>query len=341
MLTLGIETTCDETAAAVVQDGKTILSNVIFSQAKLHEKYGGVFPEMASRCHVTKMLPVIDVALKEAQVSKEELDLIAVAHGPGLIGSLLVGLNTAKALSLAWDLPFIGINHIEAHLYAAMMQETSPLFPALGVVISGGHTQILYIRDIGEYSVLGSTIDDAIGECFDKVASLLDLPYPGGPMIEKLAREGDENKYPFHAGQVRDNPLSFSFSGLKTKVLYTVKGQKGHKDKNSIIPEVEKKHIAASFQKTALMDIISKVVLASKNHEVKAIYAGGGVSNNQKLRELFLKKNLSIPLFWPSKGLSLDNAVMIAALGYQQFLKKRTPASFDLEAKTRLSLCSF
>lgn len=339
MLTLGIESTCDETAAAVLKDGKIILSNIIYSQADLHKKYGGVYPEIASRCHLKKILPVIDEALKEAHVEAQEIDHIAVAFGPGLIGSLLIGLTAAKTLSYAWNIPFIGVNHIEAHLYSAML-DNEAIFPSLGVVISGGHTQILYMPEMGVYELLGTTIDDAVGESFDKVACLLGLGYPGGPRIEKLAKEGDPHKYNFRAGQVENRPLDFSFSGLKTNVLYKIKGPCGKKDAPNIIDENEKKHIAASFQKTALEDIIHKVFLAAKNREIKAIYFGGGVSNNKTLRDLFdhYNKNFSLPLYWPAFALSLDNAVMIAALGYNKFLKKGSSDPLSLEAKTRLSL---
>jgi N6-L-threonylcarbamoyladenine synthase len=339
MLTLGIESTCDETAAAVLKDGKEILSNIIYSQADLHQKYGGVYPEIASRCHLKKIIPVIDEALKEAKIDFTQIDHIAVASGPGLIGSLLIGLNCAKALSYAWNVPYIGVNHIEAHLYSAML-EGETLFPSLGVVISGGHTQILYMPSFGEYTLLGTTIDDAIGESFDKVACLLGLGYPGGPRIEKLAKEGDPNKYLFRAGQIENRPLDFSFSGLKTNVMYKIKGPLGKKDSPDAISLDDKKHIAASFQKTALEDLIHKVFLAAKQNPIKAIYFGGGVSNNKTLREMFdqYNKNFSYPLFWPSFGLSLDNAVMIAALGYQKFLKKKQGDPLSLEAKTRFSL---
>jgi len=338
MLVLGIESTCDETAASVVKDGKQILSNIIFSQVKLHEKFGGVFPEVASRSHAEKILPVIDEALSKANITSEDIDLIAVAYGPGLIGSLLVGSNTAKTLSLAWNKPFIGINHIEAHLYAAMMGEDAVQFPALGVVLSGGHTQILRIKNIGDYQVLGTTIDDAIGESFDKVASMLGLPYPGGPQVEKLAKIGDSNKFLFKAGKVKDSPFDFSFSGLKTKVLYTVKGQKSHKSSPLIISEEEKAHVAASFQKVAFSDVIEKTFLATKKYKTKAIYFGGGVCNNQKLRSMFDAENNGYKLFWPSFGLSLDNAAMIAGLGYHKFFERKHSDPLHLECKTRIRL---
>ncbi len=322
MLVLGIETTCDETAASIVEDGHKILSNIVFSQQHLHKKFGGVYPELASRSHIDKILIIIEAAITKANLKLEDLDLIAVSKEPGLIGSLLIGLNTAKGLSLALNKPFIGINHIEAHLYASMMGKLQDLiFPSLGVVISGGHTMLLKILDIGLYEVIGTTIDDAIGECFDKVASILDLPYPGGPQVEKLASGANSNKYKFKPGKIDKNPFDFSFSGLKTKVLYTVKGQSSKKDSPSLIEEDEKKSIAASFQKCAFEDLIEKSILAAKKFNLKAIYFGGGVSNNQTLKDMFEQIKDKPVLFWPANGLSLDNAAMIAGLGFYKFKK--------------------
>jgi len=340
MLILGIESTCDETAASIVEDGSKILSNIIFSQTEYHKKYGGVFPELASRCHIDKILPTIEKSLNAANVKIEDIDAIAVAQGPGLIGSLLIGLNTAKTLSLFLNKPLIGINHVEAHLYAAMMDKMEFLtLPALGVVISGGHTMLLKISKIGTYEIISTTIDDAIGECFDKAASILDLPYPGGPEVEKLAKLGDSSKYNFKSGQVKEKPYHFSFSGLKTKILYTVKGQSGKKENLDVIDEIEKKHIAASFQKAAFTDLIEKSLKAARQYNLKAIYFGGGVSNNNKLKEMIEEKNdLNIPIFWPSFGLSLDNAAMIAGLAYHKYTNS-FDSRIDIEAKT--SFCSF
>ncbi|MBI5346796.1 MAG: tRNA (adenosine(37)-N6)-threonylcarbamoyltransferase complex transferase subunit TsaD [Chlamydiae bacterium] len=338
MFVLGIESTCDETAASVVKDGYEILSNVISSQVPIHKKYGGVFPELASRSHIEMIIPVIDEALQKANITLEMIDLIAVANGPGLIGSILIGLNTAKGLALALNKPFIGINHIEAHLYAAMMQNLNNMtFPSLGVVISGGHTMLLNIKDIGRYELIGSTIDDAIGECFDKVASILDLPYPGGPEIEKLASLGDPLKYHFIPAKPQ-KPFDFSFSGLKTKILYSIKGQNGKKGDKCLVSEEEKKHIAASFQKTAFSDLIDKVFKAAEMNNSKAIYFGGGVSNNQTLRAMVKNKAFSIEAFWPAKDLSLDNGAMIAGLAFHKFKNKFFGDVFNLEAKTCMPL---
>ncbi|MBS0626956.1 MAG: tRNA (adenosine(37)-N6)-threonylcarbamoyltransferase complex transferase subunit TsaD, partial [Verrucomicrobia bacterium] len=270
MLVLGIETTCDETAVAVVKDGKDILSNVIHSQIEIHRKYGGVFPEVASRSHVDILPSVIKESIHVAGISLQDIDLISVAKGPGLIGPLLIGLNSAKALALGLNKPFVGVNHVEAHLYAAMMGQENLLFPSLGVVVSGGHTFLVLIEGIGSYKKIGSTVDDAIGEAFDKVAKLLDLPYPGGPEIEKLALEGDSSIISFKPGKVKERPFDFSFSGLKTNVFYSIYGQNGVKNAPCPLDPKQKANIAASFQETALKDIVKKSIEAKKAFGCKA-----------------------------------------------------------------------
>jgi N6-L-threonylcarbamoyladenine synthase len=330
---LGIETTCDETAVAVVSDGREILSNVVASSADIHERYGGVFPELASRRHAESILPVVIEALEKANTSPSDIDLIAVAKGPGLIGSLLVGMQFAKGLAIAWNKPWIGVNHVEAHLYAAMMHQTAPSFPALGLVLSGGHTLLLKINDLGNYSQIGTTVDDAIGEAFDKVAALLGLPYPGGPHVEKIAQKGVPTRYPLKAGHVKKSPLDFSFSGLKTSVLYAAKGQNGEAAK--ILSETEKADLAASFQETAFQDVISKASLAAKQFPCKAIYLGGGVCNNRRLRGLFREAFPTLPVHFPPFELTLDNGAMIAGLGYHQFRQNPVSDPLDLECKTR------
>ncbi|MBM3184459.1 MAG: tRNA (adenosine(37)-N6)-threonylcarbamoyltransferase complex transferase subunit TsaD, partial [Chlamydiae bacterium] len=306
MLVLGIETTCDETAASLVKDGSEILSNVIASSIDIHEQYGGVFPELACRRHIDLILPIIEEAI--LPVGKDAIDLIAVAKGPGLIGALLIGMQVAKGLSIAWQKPFIGVSHVEAHLYAAIMTSKKPWqFPGLGVVLSGGHTFLVKILDVGCYELLGTTVDDAIGEAFDKVGTLLGLPYPGGPRVEKLALTGDPRRFSFRAGQVKTNRLNFSFSGVKTSVLYAARG------KNLDIQE--KADLAASFQEAVFTDVVSKAALAIQSFPCKALYFGGGVCNNNRLRAMVAKYFGPLPIFWPPHALSLDNAAMIAGLG--------------------------
>lgn len=338
MLVLGIESTCDETAASVVIDGKKILSNVISSQIDLHKEFGGVVPELACRRHVDIILKVVDEALKEAKVTFDQIDLIAVAKGPGLIGALLIGLNTAKALSFSLNIPYIGVNHIEAHLFAAMMNESDEIqLPALGVVLSGGHTTLILIKALGDYEMLGQTVDDAIGEAFDKVAKILDLPYPGGPEIEKLALNGDKKKYPFKPGVVKQKPYHFSFSGLKTAVLYTVKGQDNSKTTNTPLSLEMKQDIAASFQSAAFSAILSKTKKAAAEYGCRSVIFGGGVTNNNYLKKLFETEAQELKTFWPKDGLSLDNAAMIAGLGYEKFKSENKPDGLDLEALTSIS----
>ena len=333
MLVLGIESTCDETACAIVRDGKEILANVVTSQIDLHKEFGGVVPELACRRHIDVLIPVIREALKQAATTLDAIDLIAVAHGPGLIGALLLGLNSAQSLSLALNIPFIGVNHIAAHLYAAMMSYTKPIqFPCLGVVLSGGHSSIMHIHEIGKYDVIAETVDDAIGEAFDKVAKILGLSYPGGPIIEKLAQNGDPTRYSLKAGTVKGHPLAFSFSGLKTGVLYAAKGQNGN---GKTLPEADHPDIAASFQHTAFTDIIKKTLKAAEKHGCQQILFGGGVTNNQHLRAMFSEASPNYDFIWPSAGLSLDNAAMIAGLGYHQYKLQKSGDPMDLEAKVR------
>lgn len=338
MLVLGIETTCDETACAIVKDGNKILSNVLSSQIDEHKQFGGVYPELASRLHVDRLIPMIDLSLREAHITKKDLNLIAVSYTPGLIGAITIGLNAAKALSCALNIPFIGIHHIEAHLYAAMMSSNQKLlFPALGVVVSGGHTMLLKIFDIGHYDIISSTIDDAVGEAFDKVARMLSLPYPGGPHIEQLALDGDPLSHPYKAGFVKKNPLYFSFSGLKTNVLYSIHGHNNKSSSSHLSPR-QKADIAASFQHAALFDIVSKSFQASKLFDCKAVYLGGGVTQSNYLKKLFHDYNLeNLPIFFPSQGLSLDNGAMVAGLGFHKYQKQQCSDPLDLKAIPRSS----
>lgn len=334
MKVLGIESTCDETACSIVQSGKDILANVVSSQIDLHEQYGGVVPELACRRHIDLILPVLKECLQKAKTSLAEVDLIAVANGPGLIGALLIGLNLAKSLALGLGKPFIGVNHVEAHLYAALMSQKETLhFPALGIVLSGGHTTLVKIESLGCYTLISETVDDAVGEAFDKVAKILDLPYPGGPQIEALAVKGDPNRFPLKPGKVKGQPLHFSFSGLKTAVLYTVKGQNG--TQVSPFNQQDKADLAASFQRAALKDIFNKTVTAAEQYGCQTLVFGGGVTHNKALRQLFEIEAPHLSCVWPGPGLSLDNGAMIAGLGYHKFLQKGGDP-FDLEAVTRI-----
>ncbi len=338
MLVLGIESTCDETACAIVRDGRQILANVVSSQVDLHQAFGGVVPELACRRHADILIPVIQEALLQANCSLQAIDLIAVSYGPGLIGALLIGLNAAKALSLALDKPFIGVNHIEAHLYAALMsQPLTDCFPALGVVLSGGHTSLIKIEQLGQYELIGQTADDAIGEAFDKVARILDLPYPGGPEIERLAQTGDPYKFNFKVGQIKQKPFDFSFSGLKTAVLYAVKGQNSSNSQPCTLTNQTRADIAASFQYRAFQAIVDKTLQAAEQFQCRTILFGGGVTCNLALRAYFAKAALTYSLLWPEQGLVLDNAAMIAGLGYHTYLQKGQGDSLDLEAQTRIS----
>lgn len=337
MLVLGIESTCDETSAALVENGKTILSHVIASQVSFHQPFGGVVPELASRHHIDDCLPTIDQVMKSANKTLSDIDVIAVAEGPGLIGSLLVGIHTAKTLAWSLKKPLVGVNHIEAHLYAAMMSPNCPddissLFPALGVVLSGGHTSLIIINDIGSYRLIGQTVDDALGEAFDKVAKMMGLPYPGGPAIEKLALTGDPDAYSLKAGQVKMKPYHFSFSGLKTGALYAILEEK---KKRGDLPEDILSNIAASFQKTAFTDLINKIEKAVIEWKPKALFLGGGVTNNKTLRQS-LSQKVSLPLFWPEPTLCLDNAAMIAGLGYHVYKRERKDETYDLQPRTRI-----
>ncbi len=329
---LGIESTCDETSASIVKDGREILSLSTASSADIHAEYGGVFPELACRRHIEAIIPVIEDAIAQARITPEDINAIAIAKGPGLVGALLIGMQAAKGLAIAWNKPLIGVNHVEAHLYAAMMDISPPLpFPALGLVLSGGHTLLLQIHNIGEYTPIGTTVDDAIGEAFDKVAILLGLPYPGGPHIERLALQGNPKSYPFKAGKVKRSPLDFSFSGIKTSVLYAVK------NKHTLSLQ-DQSDIAASFQEAALSDIAYKTKLALKDFPATAIYLGGGVCNNERLRSLFAQEFPTYPIFWPPKNLCLDNAAMIAGLGFQKFLLNPKGDPLDMEVSSRIPI---
>ncbi|MBW8042113.1 MAG: tRNA (adenosine(37)-N6)-threonylcarbamoyltransferase complex transferase subunit TsaD [Planctomycetes bacterium] len=334
---LGIETSCDETAAAVVGDGKIIKSSVIASQAKLHEKYGGVVPEIASRAHVEKIYPVISEAIQQANTSEDDIDAIAVANQPGLTVALVIGVTAAKTLAFMWSKPLIAINHLHAHLQSAVLGEKDLQLPAAALIVSGGHTSLYDYRSPLEPELLGSTIDDAAGEAFDKVANILRLSYPGGPSIEKAAEKGDPKAIQFPRSMLGPDSLDFSFSGIKTAVLYYCRGQdmKGQ-DKVGSMSEQEIADIAASFQ-TAVVDVlIKKTERAVERIGAKTVLFGGGVAANNELRSrLQTMCETAVPpkkLLVAPKRYCTDNAVMVASLGYYKY-KAKLFADLSLEPK--------
>ncbi len=329
---LAIETSCDETAAAVVDDGRLIRSNVIASQIELHRKYGGVFPEMASRAHIEAIAPVIRQAMSEAGAAWETLSAVAVTRGPGLPGSLVVGVNAAKGICIARDLPLVGVNHLEGHLYAHWLQAEagsrqptvdSPAgespFPVLGLIVSGGHTELVLARDHGQYELIGHTVDDAAGEAFDKVARMLGLGYPGGPAIEQAARHGNPHRFKFSRPRM-DAPWNFSFSGAKTAAFYLLRDFGGAVD-GAPNPRVPVNDIAASFQESAVDWLVDKTTRAAQQFGARAILVGGGVSANGVLRERLAAAAGSRPVHFPPLALCTDNAAMIGAAAHFAFLR--------------------
>ena len=319
MRVLGIETSCDETAAAVVEDGRVILSSVVASQIDLHAQYGGVFPEVASRQHIKAIHPVIEQALQNAHLSLNEIDAIAVTRGPGLPGSLVIGVNVAKGLSLARRLPFIGINHLEGHIYSAWLYSANeeafpePGFPLLALIVSGGHTELVLMSDHLTYRRLGATLDDAAGEAFDKVARLLDLGYPGGPAIQNSSQEGNPAAIKFPRAWL-EGTWDFSFSGLKTAVLREVRQRQKFQ---ATLPVAD---IAASFQAAVVDVLVKKTMQAAREFHAQGILLVGGVSANHALRQSF-QSNASVPLHIPPFLLCTDNAAMIAGAGYYRFVR--------------------
>jgi N6-L-threonylcarbamoyladenine synthase len=307
MKILGIETSCDETAAAVVADGVRIISSQIASQVEIHARYGGIVPEVASRQHILAIIPVLDQAMAEARTTWSDLDGIAVTIGPGLAGSLLVGANMAKSIALAQRLPITGVNHLEGHIYANWLIDPIPDFPVVCLIVSGGHTDLVLMRGHGDYVVLGQTRDDAAGEAFDKAARILGLGYPGGPAIERAARDGSAASIPLPRAWLKGSS-DFSFSGVKTALLRLVEGGRISSPADA----------AASFQEAVVDVLVTKTVAVAREYGVRQILLAGGVASNKLLRE-FLAKNSPIPVLVPEPVLCTDNAAMIAVCGYFRF----------------------
>lgn len=332
MLVLGIETSCDDTAAAVLLDGHTILANVVSSQDEIHGAYGGVVPELASRQHIRNILPIIDGALGKAGVTLKEVGGIAVTHGPGLVGSLLVGLSVAKGMAFRWGMPYVGVNHLEAHLLAIHLEHEVP-FPYIALLASGGHTLLYCVRDVGEYLYLGGTRDDAAGEAYDKVAKMMGLGYPGGRVIDSLARTGDRKAIRFPRARLKKSPYDFSFSGIKTSVLQYLKSQDQQQWK-AHVPD-----IAASFQEAVVDMLINPTVSAAVAHNVNRIVLAGGVAANSRLREKINESAAAkdLQVYSPSAKYCTDNAAMIALTGHHWISRGRRD-DFTLNAAADLTL---
>ena len=341
MKILGIESSCDETAASVVENGSKILSNVVVSQIDIHAAYGGVIPEVAARSHIEAINPVIEKALTDAKLSIHDIDAIAVTHTPGLIGSLLVGTLAARTIAVVNNIPFYPTHHLKSHIYANWLSGYQPEFPLLAAVISGGHTQIIYMQRHDHFDIIGTTRDDAIGECFDKIAKILGLPYPGGPSIAKAAQRGNPTKYKLPIPKVDD--LDFSFSGLKTAVLRAVQKELNlpittpSYELQEHLSEQQIADFAASFQATAVSILIQKLKKASQKYPAKSILLAGGVSANQELRTQ-LKKSFSKThqVFFPDPKLSTDNGAMVASAAYYSIQSGESASDpYDLDISPR------
>lgn len=332
MLILGIETSCDETSVAVVSSPKTILSNTISSSLHLHKRYGGIVPEIACRHHTELINIVLDKALKKARVSLKDIDGISVTQGPGLVGALLVGISMAKALSYSLKIPLIAVNHLHAHLYSAMMDSKEPALPVIGLVVSGGHSLLVYVEDVDEIELLGQTRDDACGEAYDKVAKILGLGFPGGPVIEKKAKKGDVKEIKFPRSYLEKDTYDFSFSGIKTAVLYYVQDLKRAERR---VPVAD---ICAGFQEAMIDMLLDKTKLACRKKRIKTLLVGGGVSANRALRKRLMEMGISlgVEVFFPPSGMYMDNAAMVAGLGCQLYNKKRF-SDYTLTAEPSLN----
>jgi N6-L-threonylcarbamoyladenine synthase len=332
MLVLGVETSCDDTAAAVLRDGRTILANTVSSQDEVHGPYGGVVPELASRQHIRNILPIVDGALKTAGIALGDLDGIAVTYGPGLVGSLLVGLSLVKGISFRTGIPYVGVNHLEAHLLAIHLEHEVP-FPYIALLASGGHTLLYCVKDVGDYVHLGGTRDDAAGEAFDKVAKMMDLGYPGGRVIDQLAKSGDRKAIRFPRARIRKSPYEFSFSGIKTAVWHYLKTQSCEQW------ESRRATIAASFQEAVVDMLVNPTVKAATARGVRRIVLSGGVAANSRLRELMKERGDAegLEVFFPAPKFCTDNGAMIALAG-THWLKRGRRDDFRLNADADLTL---
>lgn len=342
MLVLGVESSCDETAAAVVRDGREILSSVISSQIEIHKKWGGVVPELASREHLVKIDPIVKEALEKANVTLQDIDAVAVTQGPGLVGSLLVGVCYAKALAYGLDIPFIGVNHIEGHFFSVEFDNPPTEYPAMALIVSGGHTNLFYAPEAGKYKIISRTRDDAAGEAFDKVSKMLGLGYPGGPIIEKIAKEGDEKAIKFPIAKISDGRPDFSFSGLKTAVMRYLRENEIEALEENEEPTQEIKDICASFQYTVVKSLLRQTERLIKEYSPKTLIVAGGVACNLALREASEKlgEKYYLPVYFPSKHLSTDNAAMIAAAGTFH-LKRGESSELNMTADTSMRLQNF
>lgn len=339
MLILGIESSCDETAAAVVRDGREILSSEIHSQVELHKPFGGVVPELASREHLARIEAIVNSALSKAGVTPADLDAVAVTQGPGLVGALLVGVSYAKAFAFGLGIPFIGVNHIEGHVYSVVFDNPPIEYPALALIVSGGHTNLFFVPEEGRYKVVSRTRDDAAGEAFDKVAKMLGMGYPGGPLIEKAAVHGDPKAIKFTTAKISDGRPDFSFSGLKTAVSKYLRENAGPDES---LAETRINDIAASFQATVIRSLVGTMKKVAAETEPKTIIVAGGVACNLALRSAAsdLGSQLGLPVYFPSKHLSTDNAAMIAAAG-SAHLARGESSDLSMTADITLRLQNF
>lgn len=333
ILILAIESSCDETAVSIVENGRNVLSNIISSQIEIHKEFGGVVPEVASRKHIENINDVISEALETANVSSDELDAIAVTYGPGLVGALLVGINFAKGLSYAWHKPLIGVNHIEGHISANYIENKELNPPFVCLVASGGHTHLVYVKDYGEYEIMGKTRDDAAGEAFDKVARAIGLGYPGGPLIDKIAKFGNKEAIKFPRVVLDDNTLDFSFSGLKSAVLNYIHNSE-QKNEKIVVEDV-----AASFQEAVVDVLVAKTIKAAQKKGCNVVALAGGVASNSRLREVLKEECIkyNYKFVKPSPILCTDNGAMIGSAAYYKYLKNQF-SNYTLNAMPNLEL---